>query len=320
MIFKLKKEFIEDFRKPFGKLVKNKKELKGELKKLSWEKLICVGDFSSLSAREAGFMPDISIVDRKIERKKIEKKLTNKIQAPLILKANNPSGVVTKEAWETVKLSFCYNLPVKILIQGEEDLLFLPACFFAPKKTVIVYGLWKRGGVIVKVEKKIKKKIEGYLKIKKLKEVIAAGTFDRFHTGHKLFLLSGIEKSEKLLVGITSEKYLKKWKPTNNIDILSFQERLKKLKEFLSKFSSDYELFKINDPIGPAVKKGEGIMVSKNTQKRAEEINKYREKKGIKKLKIIKVKMAQAEDGKEISSSQIRKGGIDENGRIIINK
>ena len=315
MIFKLKKEFIDDFRKPFGKLVKNKKELKKELEKLKWKKLVCVGDFSSLAAREAGFMPDISIIDGKIERKKIEKKLTDKIQAPIILKAKNPAGTITKDSWEAVKLSFCYNPPVKIIIQGEEDLLLLPACFFAPQGSVIIYGLWNKGGVIIKTGKSIKRKVNSYLKIKKLKEIIAAGTFDRIHAGHKFFLLTAAEKSDKLLIGITSEKYLKKWKAAEK-NILPFKKRLKNLKKFLSEFDFNCELFKINDPIGPAIKRGEGIIVSKNTKKGAEEINKKRERKGIKKLKIIKIKMTKDKNGKEISSSKIRKRKMDENGRI----
>lgn len=316
MMFKLKKEFIDDFREPFGKLVKNKKELKKELKKLKWKKLVCVGDFSSLAAREAGFIPDISIVDGKIERKKIEKKLGDKIKAPIILKAKNPAGAITKDSWEAVKLSFCYNLPVKIIIQGEEDLLLLPACFFAPRESVIIYGLWNKGGVIIKTGKRIKKKVDSYLKIKKMKEIIAAGTFDRIHAGHKFFLLTAAERSDKILIGITSEKYLKKWKPAGK-NILPFQKRLKNLKKFLSEFGFNCELFKLDDPFGPSLKRGEGIIVSKNTKKGAEEVNKKRESKGIKKLKIIKIKMAEAENGKEISSSLIRKGEMDENGRII---
>jgi pantetheine-phosphate adenylyltransferase len=207
-------------------------------------------------------------------------------------------------------------MPVKIFIQGEEDLLFLPACFFAPSGSAIVYGLKDKGGIIVSVEKETKKKMRGYLSnIQKWDEVIAGGTFDRFHAGHKYFLLTALENGKKSLIGITSEEYLEEWKK-NNGDVSSIQKRVKKLKEFLSKFDFNYELFKINDPFGPSLKRGEAIIVSKETQKRVKEINKERKKKEIKELKIIKVRTVMAENGKEISSSQIRNGEIDENGRI----
>lgn len=325
LIFKLKPKLIKEFREPLGKIVKGKEELKKELKKLTphrknlsaglkYKKLICIGDFSSLIVREAGFIPDISIIDGKIKRKKIEKKLLNKIQAPIVLKANNPPGGITRGAWEKVKLSFCYTLPVKIAISGEEDLLFSPACFFTPLSSIIVYGIFDKG-VIVKVDKKIKEKIKEYLGLKKLNEVIAGGTFDRFHAGHKFFLLSGLEKAKKLLIGITSKKYCDRYKR----EASPFQERLKKLKEFLSEFGFDYKLFKIDDPFGKAIEKGQAIIVSKETEKRAKKINQLRKKRGIEKLKIIKIKTILAKDGRKISSSRIRKKKIDENG-FILNK
>jgi len=91
----------------------------------------------------------------------------------------------------------------------------------------------------------------------------------------------------------------------------------KTVEKFLKKSGFSFELFKIDDPFGIALEKGNAILVSKETEKRAKEINKKRKEKGLKSLKIIKVKTILAEDGKPISSTRIRRGEIDENGRNI---
>lgn len=327
-LFQLPKNLVNELRQPFGKVVKGEEELKKALKGKKYPKLICIGDFSNFCLKNIGILPDIAIFDGKIERKKTGKDLSKIIQSPILVTAKNPARIITKDAWDKVKLAFCYNLPVKIFIKGEEDLLFLPASLFAPLGSVIIYGLWNKGGVIVRVNKNLKKKIENYLKMGykgkksflKEKEIIAAGTFDRLHLGHKFFLLTALEKGEKSLICLTSDEYLKSWKPKKE-KISSFKKRKSAVEKFLKDFdfNFNFKLFKIDDPFGIALEKGDAILVSKDVGNRAKEINKKRKNKGLKPLKIIKAKTILAEDGKEISSSRIRKGEIDENGRKIKN-
>ncbi len=324
LFFQLPKNLISELRQPFGKVVKGEKKLKKVLKEKKYPMLICIGDFSNLCLKNIGILPDIAIFDGKIERKSTGKNLSKIIQSPVLLRAKNPTGTIAKESWDKVKLAFCYNLPVKIFIKGEEDLLFLPVSFFAPLGSIIVYGLWNKGGVVVKVNRKLKKKVENYLKIgykgkedfSKEKEIIAAGTFDNLHLGHKFFLLTALEKGKKCLICLTSDEYLKNWKSKKE-KISSFKKRKNAVEKFLKNFGFHFELFKIDDPFGIALEKGNAILVSKDTEKRAKEINKKRKEIGLKPLKIIKVKTILAEDGKEISSSRIRKGEIDENGKTL---
>jgi len=319
-LFQLPQELIKEFRQPFGTIVKGEKELEKEIKKQNYPTLVCIGDFSNILLQKIGIVPHISIIDGKNERKKVDKKLIEKIKTSIVLKTKNPPSLVTNNAWDTVKLSFCYTVPVTVFVEGEEDLLFLPSCFFAPLNSLIVYGLKDKGGIVTKITLPLKKKINKYLEMgcknfERVDEVIAGGTFDKLHLGHKFFLLSGAERGKKLLVGVTSKKYLVQYKPTSK-NVLPFTQRKIAVDNFLSKRGFDFETFKINDPFGIALQRGQAIVVSKDTKKSAEKINKERNKKGLKPLKIIKVKKILAKDGKAISSTRIRNGEIDENGCI----
>ena len=47
---------------------------------------------------------------------------------------------------------------------------------------------------------------------KKFKTAVVGGTFDHFHKGHKSFLNYGLSVSQKLIIGITSDEYVKNLK------------------------------------------------------------------------------------------------------------
>jgi hypothetical protein len=62
----------------------------------------------------------------------------------------------------------------------------------------------------------------------------------------------------------------------------------------------------------------DAIIVSTETRKGAEEINRVRKKNGQKELVIIEIPMVRAEDEDRISSTRIRNGDIDGNGNLVL--
>jgi pantetheine-phosphate adenylyltransferase len=86
----------------------------------------------------------------------------------------------------------------------------------------------------------------------------------------------------------------------------------------LLKGRTNYLIARLEEHYGPTVddETMDAIVVSPETEPIAWEINKIREKKGMKPLEIAKIGMVLAEDGKPISSTRIRKGEINPDGSI----
>ncbi|MFH1186764.1 MAG: pantetheine-phosphate adenylyltransferase [Candidatus Levyibacteriota bacterium] len=156
---------------------------------------------------------------------------------------------------------------------------------------------------------------------KKLKMIAIGGTFDYFHKGHEDFLKKAFLLSEKVLIGITSNNYVKS-KKTSGIE--EFEKRKKIVTCFLKEknFLKRAKLIKINDAFGPTLKEKniDALLISKTGLKVAEIINKKREEKKLRKLKIIINKMILAEDRGEISSRRIRNGEMNREGKLYVNK
>ncbi|WP_298501983.1 phosphopantetheine adenylyltransferase [uncultured Methanobrevibacter sp.] len=147
----------------------------------------------------------------------------------------------------------------------------------------------------------------------KYNKVAVGGTFDKFHDGHKKLLSTAFEIAESLEIGVTSDEFggLKG-------DIDSCQERMDNLKSFF-KDKSNFVIIPLDDPYGTTIYDDsfEAIVVSEETEPTAVEINEIRVSKGMKPLDIVVVSFVLAYDGIPISSTRIRRGEINKNGKFI---
>ena len=153
----------------------------------------------------------------------------------------------------------------------------------------------------------------------RLKTVIVAGTFDVIHKGHWLLLDEAFNVADKVVIGVTTDRFAASMRKPHEID--PYEVRLGDVKKYLQKkgIFRRATFFALDDPYGPSINNGgiEGILVSEETEARAEEINQIRVKKGEKPLLIFVMKMILAYDGKPISSTRVRRQEVDRYGRLI---
>lgn len=152
----------------------------------------------------------------------------------------------------------------------------------------------------------------------KYTRVATGGTFDHLHLGHKALLAKCFEVGDEVVIGVTSDKFVEREgkKPD-----LPYRERVRRLREYLdSSFPGrKYRIAKLDDFFGPGIASPDiqAIVVSQETEKRVPLANKLRAAKGFPPLEVVTVDYVLAEDGRPISSTRIRKGEIDENGRLV---
>jgi len=122
--------------------------------------VISVGDIISENLIKLGRQADISIIDGKTRRGKLDKNFPTVVTDTL----DNESGTINSNTVSKLisKISSGEKMVMKIL--GEEDLLALPATLLAPLGTVVLYGMPEKGAVAVIVTEEKKKEVENVLR------------------------------------------------------------------------------------------------------------------------------------------------------------
>lgn len=156
---------------------------------------------------------------------------------------------------------------------------------------------------------------------KMFKSVVVGGTFDRFHKGHKAFLETAFAVGEMVSIAVTSDEFLEKqWKKLSSL-IQKYDARVGAVKAFLEKSdtAARARVFKIGDGVGDAHTNTsyDAIVVTEETKGAALEINALRQKGGLRKLVVVEVPLVLAEDRHPISSTRIRAGVIDAEGKLL---
>ena len=146
--------------------------------------------------------------------------------------------------------------------------------------------------------------------------LFVAGTFDGLHAGHRAVLTRAFRVGEKVTIGLTSDAFVRTYK----LVIRPYGERKKDLERWLENQKKQVTIITIDDPYEPAASmKGlDALIVTAENRKTGEHINVLRQGSTLPCLTLIEVSMVPAEDGTPVSSTRMRNGEIDHEGRLIM--
>ena len=108
---------------------------------------ITVGDRVTDTLGAMGRTPDVQVVDG-IERRVVRAVPT--VPYARLIKVNNPAGMLTGDAIAGMKKALLGKKPVRVQVEGEEDLMAILAIAMAPLSAIVFYGQPGIGVVVVK--------------------------------------------------------------------------------------------------------------------------------------------------------------------------
>lgn len=123
--------------------------------------VITVGDIVTRQAEEGRKKSDVAIVDGRTRRAEIPN------FPPSVQRYSNPAGTIQSAV--SIHIQDCITSFLhgkqrqQIVVEGEEDLLTIPAVLFAPLNSVVLYGQYNEGVVHVLVTEEMKAYVFGLL-------------------------------------------------------------------------------------------------------------------------------------------------------------
>ncbi len=154
---------------------------------------------------------------------------------------------------------------------------------------------------------------------RRYKLVALGGTFDVLHAGHRHLLSEAFKLGDMVLIGVTSDQLVATLHKKHQVR--PFSSRVRELRRFLKtrRWSSRVRITMLREPYGPAAtrKKLEALIVSKGTLPSGRRLNHLRRQNDLQPLDLHVVDLLRAADGKPISTTRVRNGEIDLQGRVL---
>jgi len=166
IVYSLTPELRIKLKTPIGTLIRGSfaetmKTFKDMMEKEKPVIIVSVGDTVSKNLAENHVFPQLSIVDNRVMRRNVK---PISLMTEKTIHVKNPPGKITEEALEAIQEALKSDCRVKLVVDGEEDLLTLIAILYSPENSFVVYGQPYEGVVVVKVTPEKKAEVAEILK------------------------------------------------------------------------------------------------------------------------------------------------------------
>lgn len=154
--------------------------------------------------------------------------------------------------------------------------------------------------------------------MKKYNHIVVAGTFDHLHKGHKSLVDIAFRRGKRVTIGLVKAPFGKRKKLADGIQ--NYQARRKALYDYLKEkgLENRVKFYPISDIYGNAAVDHtiDALVVTRETYDNGKKINALRAKNQKKIVKLIIGPLIKSKDQKIIRSERIRRGEIDERGKV----
>ena len=125
--------------------------------------LITVGDVVTYHFERIGHTPDVAVVDGLTERDTVDDEIARTLGASDARRRTvvNPTATLSEPMLRTLREALEAAEPTVIDVDGEEDLVTLPAIAIAPEGASVVYGQPGEGMVHVQVDEAVRERARG---------------------------------------------------------------------------------------------------------------------------------------------------------------
>lgn len=121
--------------------------------------ILSVGDIVTRTLNSLGITPLLAIVDGSTRRGPVDHPVDPLRHGEKVIKVNNPAGVITPGLWLAISEAVMGEIPVVIVVDGEEDLATLPCVLEAPDGAAVLYGDPGKGVVVTLVTDDVRRRV-----------------------------------------------------------------------------------------------------------------------------------------------------------------
>ncbi|WP_435177607.1 GTP-dependent dephospho-CoA kinase family protein [Halorussus sp. AFM4] len=129
--------------------------------------LVAVGDVVTYHLERAGVVPDVAVVDGLTKREEVDDDVAEGVARlggeAREVRVENPAASVSRELAAALREALADPEPTILVVDGEEDLVALPAIAAAPPGASVVYGQPDEGMVLAAVTGESKERMRDLL-------------------------------------------------------------------------------------------------------------------------------------------------------------